>query len=819
MSEESSYDASAITALEGLEAVRKRPSMYIGDTSLRGLHHLVWEVVDNSVDEALAGHADRIDVRIHKDGSVSVKDNGRGIPVDQHKTGMPAVEVILTKLHAGGKFDKGTYKVSGGLHGVGISVVNALAEWLEIEVFRGGKVHKMSFKKGKKASDLKVMGDTESPDQTGTVVKFAPDFDVMEVNEFSFDVIRKRLRETAYLMGTKGLTITVTDHRVDKSEEFCFPGGLRDFVKHLNRAKTAIHEDVIYISNTAPSQTDPDMVPYEVELALQYNDGYNENIYTFVNNINTIEGGTHMAGFRSALTRALNSFAKKANLLKAKENPPGGEDLREGLTTVLSVKVADPQFEGQTKSKLGNREVQGIVESVVGEGLRQHFEENPKSPKSIFIKAMEAVRAREAARKARELVRRKSALEGNALPAKLSDCHKGTPRDEAELFLVEGDSAGGTAKQGRSSFQAILPLRGKILNVEKAPVDSILNHEEIRTIVTALGTGFLTDEFEEAKLRYGKIIIMTDADVDGSHIRTLLLTLFYRKMPELVKRGYIYVAQPPLFLVRGKKGKKYRYALNEKERAEIVLEMGIGTTSLTLPTMDGGTTTFDGASLRNLLQIVGEVLIFERQLPTEMEMPFVEFLAQARVPDMDLPEYYMVRDGSGSFFDTEALLEAELETLRGEGTLLVYDGPDSSCTRGDADVEVYNLHVGTSISPGLQKLLKLGIPPESFLGPATFEIKTGDSTKECSNLRDAHDVVQNMCEDDLVIDRYKGLGEMNGSQLYESTMNPETRTLYRVTVDDENSTSEIFSVLMGPDVEPRREFIEKHALEATNLDV
>jgi DNA gyrase subunit B len=818
MSEES-YDASAITALEGLEAVRKRPSMYIGDTSMRGLHHLVWEVVDNSVDEALANYADRIDVHIHKDGSIAVRDNGRGIPVDQHKSGMPALEVILTKLHAGGKFDKGTYKVSGGLHGVGISVVNALAEWLDVEVYRNGKIHKMTFKRGKKASDLKVIGETGSPDETGTKVSFYPDFEVMDHNEFSFDMLRKRLRETAYLMGTVGLTLTITDHRVDKSEEFCFPGGLRDFVKHLNRAKSAIHDDVIYISKTAPSPTEPDMVPYEVELALQYNDGYNENIYTFVNNINTIEGGTHLAGFRSALTRALNSYAKKANLIKAKETPPGGEDLREGLTTVLSVKVADPQFEGQTKGKLGNREVQGIVESVVGEGLRQHFEEFPSAPKAIFTKAMEALRAREAARKARELVRRKSALEGNALPAKLSDCHKGTPRDRAELFLVEGDSAGGTAKQGRASFQAILPLRGKILNVEKAPVDSILNHEEIRTIVTALGTGFLTDEFEQDKLRYGKIIIMTDADVDGSHIRTLLLTLFYRKMPELIRRGFVYVAQPPLFLVKGKKGKKYRYALNEKEKAEIVMEMGLGSTSLTVPTMDDGAKSFEGASLRALLENVGDILRFEHQLPADLGATFGEFLAQARVPDMDLPDHYLMREDSGTFFDTEALLEAELEKLRGDGTLRVYDGPESSCSREDADVEVYNLHMGAGITPLMKKLLVRGIPPESFRGPMDIKIKVGDTMIACSTLKEAYEAVQRLCEDDLIVDRYKGLGEMNGSQLFESTMDPEARTLYRVTVDDKNATDDMFSVLMGPDVEPRREFIEKHALEATNLDI
>ena len=820
MSEELRYDASSIKVLEGLAAVRKRPAMYIGDTGMRGLHHLVWEVVDNSVDEAMAQRADRIDVRIHKDGSVSVRDDGRGIPVDMHESGVPALEVILTKLHAGGKFDKGSYKVSGGLHGVGVSVVNALAEWLQVEVFRDGKVYKMTFERGRKASDLKVIGETGSSDETGTLVRFRPDFTVMEQNEFSFEVLRKRTRELAYLMGSVGLTLSVTDNRTDESEEFCFPGGLNDFVKHLNRAKNVVHDNVIHITKHVPSPIDPEQ-SYEVQFALQYNDGYNENIYTFVNNINTTEGGPHLAGFRSALTRTLNTYAKKHNLLKPKENPPGGDDLREGLTTVLSVKVPDPQFESQTKIKLGNREVQGIVEAVVGEGLRTFFEENPTAPKAIFMKAMEALRAREAARKARELVRRKSALDGNALPAKLADCHKGTPREEAEIFLVEGDSAGGTAKQGRASFQAILPLRGKILNVEKAPVDSILNHEEIRTIVAALGTGFLTDEFDEEKLRYKKIIIMTDADVDGSHIRTLLLTLFYRKMPELVARGYIYVAQPPLFLV--KKGKKQRYAINATEKAAAVVEMGIGTTSLSVGPVEGAPgdkKTFTGAALSKVMEAIGDVLRYERKMPGGGEIPYGEFLAQARIPDVELPGYYVVHEETGKFLDTEAILQAELESLRGEGTLHVYEGPESSCSRDEADVEVYSLHVSKEIAPSLERLQGLGIPPWTF-GPqgAGIEVRTGDHEEKYESLPEAYHAIEALCERDLVIQRYKGLGEMNGSQLFESTMDPERRTLYRVTINDAVKTDDIFNILMGPNVEPRREFIEKHALEATNLDV
>jgi DNA gyrase subunit B len=822
MSEENRYDASSIKVLEGLEAVRKRPAMYIGDTGLRGLHHLVWEAVDNSVDEALAGRADQIDVQVYNDGSVSIYDNGRGIPVDMHETGVPALEVILTKLHAGGKFDKGSYKVSGGLHGVGISVVNALAEWLEVKIFRDGNIYKQIFKQGEKSTELEVVGKAEDPDETGTMVRFKPDFGVMEPNDFSYDVLRKRLRELAYLMGSKGLTLSVTDHRTDNSESYCFPGALRDFVGHLNQTKNPVHEDVIYISKTANSPTDPS-VEYEVEIALQYNDGYNENVYTFVNNIGTTEGGTHLAGFRSALTRTLNNYARTHSLIKAKESPPGGDDLREGLTTVLSVKVPDPQFESQTKIKLGNREVQGIVESVVGEGLREFFEENPATPKAIFNKAMDALRAREAARKARELVRRKSALEGNSLPAKLADCHKGTKRDEAELFLVEGDSAGGTAKQGRTSFQAILPLRGKILNVEKAPVDSILNHEEIRTIVTALGTGFFTDEFEEEKLRYGKVIIMTDADVDGSHIRTLLLTLFYRKMPQLVERGYVFVAQPPLFLI--KKGKQQRYAIDEKDKAKIVMEMGIGSTKLTVPVLASSGTSetkdFEGVNLKNLMAVLHDIIRFERRIPIEGKVPFGELIASVTVPNLELPNYYVIQGGEGRFVDTEALLSAEIEKLGQNGSTKVYRGANSTCTREEADIEVYPLHLGSEITPTLQRLLDLGLHPALFSQKSAQEItiKNGEEVTSCATIIDAYRVIEGLCEKDLVLQRYKGLGEMNGSQLFESTMDPDRRKLYRVTIEDAEETDRIFDTLMGPNVEPRRLFIEKHALEATNLDI
>ncbi|MCY2955819.1 MAG: DNA gyrase subunit B [Planctomycetota bacterium] len=806
------YDASSIKVLEGLDAVRKRPAMYIGDLQSKGLHHLVWEVVDNSVDEALAGKANRIDVRVHTDGSISVKDNGRGIPVDMHESGAPAIEVILTKLHSGGKFDKSSYKVSGGLHGVGVSCVNALSEPFEVEVIRDGKVHRQTYSKGEKASELMVIGKAEG---SGTMIRFKPDPTIMEVVEFSFDVLRKRLRELAYLMGSTNLNITLTDERTNKFEEYNFPAGLKDFIADLNVGKSPLHRDVVYISKEMPSEQDPEKI-YGVELALQYTDGYNENVYSFVNNINTIEGGTHLVGFRTAFTRALNNWARNEKFLKEKDPIPSGEDFKEGLAAVLSVKVPDPQFEAQTKIKLGNREAQSIVETIVGEGLRTLFEESPAIAKAIFGKAMDALRAREAARKARDMVRRKSALEGGGLPAKLSDCQKGTPRDEAELFLVEGDSAGGTAKQGRMSHQAILPLRGKILNVEKAAVDSILDHEEIQIIVSAIGTGFLTEEFSLKDLRYGKVIIMTDADVDGSHIRTLLLTLFYRKMPELVMRGYVYVAQPPLY--RLSKGKTERYAVTEDDKVEYMAELGLGNVSL----QQIGGKKFVARELKNLVDAVGKVMNIERRMPAEGTVPFPEFIAEARMPDCDLPAYYIVKKGKGAFLDTEAQLGAELARLKAAkgSELVVYEGSDSACRREHADVEIYALLAGRDLKPRLKKLVDLGITLDTVRvgDKPTWEVQTGDEKKQVHGLIEAAASISKACENAVEIYRYKGLGEMNPSQLFESTMDPSRRTLKRVSVSDMVEADKMFTVLMGPEVEPRREFIEKHALEATNLD-
>lgn len=626
------YGAEQIQVLEGLEAVRKRPGMYIGSTSERGLHHLVYEVVDNSIDEALAGYCTDINVIIHQDNSITVTDNGRGIPVDLHETGKPAVEVVLTVLHAGGKFGGDGYKVSGGLHGVGVSVVNALSEYMEVEVKRDGKIHAISFKRGATVSPMKVIGETE---ETGTKVHFLPDTEIFSVTEYSYDTLKHRLRELSFL--NKEITIHLRDERSGKNESFHFDGGIRSFVQHLNKKKEVLNPEPIYFNGTKD-----DIV---VEIALQYNDSYQENIYSFVNNINTEEGGTHLAGFKIALTRAANDYAKKNNIIKGNQSNLSGEDIREGITSVISLKIREPQFEGQTKTKLGNSEVRGIVDSIVSEGLNEYFEEHPDITKRILDKAVMASRAREAARKARELTRRKNALEVSSLPGKLADCSVKDPA-HCEIFIVEGDSAGGSAKQGRDRrFQAILPIRGKILNVEKARLDRIYANAEIRTMITAFGSG-ISDEFDLSKLRYNKIVIMTDADVDGAHIRTLLLTFFYRYMKPLIEHGHVYIAQPPLYQIR--KGKKSWYTYSDEE------------------------------------------------------------------------------------------LTAKLDEV----------GRDNS-----------------------------------------------------------------------VIQRYKGLGEMNPEQLWDTTMNPEGRTMLQVSMEDAEAADELFTILMGDKVEPRRQFIEEHAKLVRNLDI
>lgn len=631
---EGDYGANQIQILEGLEAVRKRPGMYIGSTSARGLHHLVYEVVDNSIDEALAGYCTHIEVTIHKDNSITVTDNGRGIPVDMHESGKPAVEVVLTVLHAGGKFGGSGYKVSGGLHGVGVSVVNALSTNMEVKVKRDGKIHEITFEKGVTKEPLKVVGQT---DETGTLVHFVPDAEIFDETVYDYDTLRHRLRELSFL--NRGITIILTDERPEevRQETFYFEGGISSFVEHLNRNKEVINPEPVYFNGTKDTTV--------VEIALQYNTSYSENIYSFVNNINTEEGGTHLAGFKSALTRAANDFARRQGIIKNNEDNLVGEDIREGLTCVISIKLREPQFEGQTKTKLGNSEVRGIVDSIVSEGLSEYFEENPVISKKIIEKSIMASRAREAARKARELTRRKNALEVSSLPGKLADCSVKDP-EQAEIYLVEGDSAGGSAKQGRDRrFQAILPLRGKILNVEKARLDKILNNEEIRTMITAFGSG-IGSEFDITKRRYGKIIIMTDADVDGAHIRTLLLTFFYRYMRPLIENGHVYIAQPPLYQIR--KGRSHWYTYSNEELAQKLDEVG--------------------------------------------------------------------RDG-------------------------------------------------------------------------------------------------------ITVQRYKGLGEMNPEQLWETTMDPEKRTVLQVHLREAEEADSIFTILMGDKVEPRRRFIEEHANLVRNLDL
>jgi DNA gyrase subunit B len=807
-----SYDAGSIKVLEGLEAVRKRPAMYIGDSGTRGLHHCVYEAVDNAIDEAMAGHCRSIGVRIRSDGSVAIEDDGRGIPVDMHPTeGVPAVEVILTKLHAGGKFDHNSYKVSGGLHGVGISVVNALSEWLEVEVWRDAQEYHQAFARGKRSSDLRVVGAT---DRRGTRVTFKPDREIFEEVEFSFETLAKRLRELAFLLGGSGLEIQLSEESTGRQEEFRYPGGLQAFVEQLNQNKNPSHPKIVHFRKEVD-----DLV---VEVALQYNDGYHEDVYTFVNNINTLEGGTHLSGFRSALTRTLNAYAKKGGLLKDDKTIPTGEDFREGLAAVVSVMVPDPLFESQTKIKLGNREVEGGVQTVVNDELGTFLEENPSDAKSIVGKAMLAMRAREAARKQRELVR-KSAMGGGGLPGKLADCQSRS-RDETEIFLVEGDSAGGSAKQARDRrTQAILPLRGKILNVEKARLDKLLNHQEIRTIITALGTGIGIDDFDLAKLRYGKVIIMTDADVDGSHIRTLLLTFFYRQMRELVEAGNVYVAAPPLYKV--KKGRKEVYLHTEGDLSEAKLGFGLSSAELQI---QGSESTVEGATLGELLNQAESLQRADETL-RKRGLKLAQVVEAARgeeLPRYCVREKVREKERDPRFFIEEAEFNAFLDERNTSeaGLKVSFDGDKN------ADLDVLELHERDDIQKALLELVHAKLDVDSALresqeysednqDQAPFQVQFKGRTAHAASLLQVLEEIRKEGESSIEVQRYKGLGEMNPEQLWESTMDPETRTLYLVRVEDAVRADEIFTILMGSVVEPRREFIEHHALEVRNLDV
>ncbi|MFH0918326.1 MAG: DNA topoisomerase (ATP-hydrolyzing) subunit B [Candidatus Omnitrophota bacterium] len=793
------YDATSIQVLEGIEAVRRRPAMYIGDTSVRGLHHLVFEVVDNSVDESLAGFCDSIAVAIQPDNSITVVDNGRGIPVDMHKTEKkPAVEVALTTLHAGGKFDHRSYKVSGGLHGVGVSCVNALSDWLEVEVKRDGKIYHQRYERGKTVSKLTVIGKSSS---TGTKITFKPDKTIFTKTEYAYDILSGRLRELAFL--NKGLKIKLTDERSDKEAIFEFSGGIISFVEYLNKNKNPLHNKVVYFEKL---QDDVD-----VEVALQYNDGYAETMFSFANNINTIEGGTHLSGFKSALTRGINQYAKSKNLLK--DNIAiTGDDVREGLTAVISVKVPNPQFEGQTKTKLGNSEVEGLVASTSLEALSSYFEENPSVANKIIDKVIVASRAREAARKARELTRRKGALEGAGLPGKLADCSE---RDPAlcELYIVEGDSAGGSAKQGRDRrFQAILPIKGKILNVEKSRLDKILSNEEIRTIITALGTG-IGEEFDLTKLRYHKLMLMADADIDGSHIRTLLLTLLYRQLPKLVEEGHVYITQPPLYKI--KRGQREEYIQTEQQMNDMLLDLGREGHKL-IRVKDK--LAFTDNQFKELLRNLVELDKLGRYLDKK-GVNFAEYLGFRHPKTKKMPIYRVKVDGNNQFVYSDKEL----------ATLTEKEGKE-------AERDVLQLFEAQEIEELILKIEKLGIEFETYfdsLGApragtskvtdkkikAVYRIANSDDVKEVFSLKETLSYIKEVAAKGMHIQRYKGLGEMNPQQLWDTTMDPEKRTILQVTLEDAVETDKMFTVLMGDQVEPRREFIEDHAHQVKNLDI
>jgi len=781
--EKKKYDATTIQVLGGIEAVRKRPAMYIGDTSIRGLHHLVYEVVDNSIDEATAGFCDKIKVSIHSDNSVTVEDNGRGIPVDIHKKEKkPAIEVVLTTLHAGGKFDNRVYKVAGGLHGVGVSVVNALSEWLEVEIRREGKVYHQRYQKGKPITSLKVIGKAKT---TGTKITFKPDRTIFSKTEFSFDYLSQRLRELAFL--NKNLEIFLIDERYDKEATFKFKGGLVSFIEYLNRNKNPLHKKILYFCKQKEAIV--------VEGALQYNDGYKETIFTFANNINTVEGGTHLTGFKTALTRAINQYARSKNLLKDLGNI-SGEDVREGLCAVINVKLPNPQFEGQTKTKLGNSEVEGITTSVVFETLISFFEENPSIANKIIEKAVLAARAREAARKARELTRRKGALDTTNLPGKLADCSEKDPRI-CELFIVEGESAGGSAKQARDrTFQAILPIKGKILNVEKARLDKVLSNEEIKTIVFTLGTG-IGEEFDINKLRYHKVIIMADADVDGSHIRTLLLTFFYRQLPQLIQEGYIYIAQPPLYRVWTKNYQEYIHT--EKEMNEIILTLGTKAMSLFILKKKQAQLV----SQKNFKKLIENLIEFEKlALALEKKgIPLKSYLDATEEKKQRYPLYYLIVNSKAIFaFDDEQLASYEEEEL--------------------SAVEIFESYQIKEIG---ENLAKIGVSLKDYLEgeKEKFLLKQGVTKEErrVRSLKEVLEAVRKEATRGMHIQRYKGLGEMNPSQLWESTMDPTQRTLIQVTLEDAVEADRIFTILMGEHAQPRREFIQTHAHQVKNLDI
>jgi DNA gyrase subunit B len=831
------YGADKIKVLEGLEAVRKRPAMYIGSTGPAGLHHLVYEIVDNSIDEALAGFCDQVNVTIHIDGSVTVVDNGRGIPVDQHASGKSAAEVVLTVLHAGGKFDNDSYKVSGGLHGVGVSVVNALSEILDLEIWRNGQVYQQSYERGVPTAALDVTGTTK---KRGTKITFKPDTEVFETTVFSFDILAQRLRELAFLNG--GIVITLDDERDGKAHKFHYEGGIVSFVNHLNKNKSAVNEKPIYMRG--------DRDGIDAEIALQWNDGYAETIYTFANNINTNEGGTHLSGFKAALTRTINTYATKNNLAKDLKESVSGEDIREGLTAVISVKIPHPQFEGQTKTKLGNTEVKGIVEAILNDKLGAYLEENPSVARRIVGKAIDAARAREAARKARDLVRRKGALDGSSLPGKLADCQERDPA-QSELYIVEGESAGGSAKQGRDRrFQAILPLKGKILNVEKARFDKMLGSDEIKTMIAALGCGIGAEDFSLEKLRYHRIIIMTDADVDGSHIRTLLLTFFYRQLPQIIEHGYVFIAQPPLF--RAKRGKSETYIKDERELDAFLIKRA---TESRVVRMASKGIEISGGELEKLLHkmIAHQKLlqvVERRGHPREIVEALVgagadreyfadktrlDGLAQKLTTptrtvtvqrDEEHNRYLLHIEDRSSGYPRQHTIGVDFVTA-GEYRTLLANHRDIPAMNGDIVVSTSGAVVEeadeagaasdeTAIGGGpVDEATKLAAEPKERVRKPSKE--QGDITVH--SLDELVEFFIAAGKKGVAVNRYKGLGEMNPEQLWATTMDPQVRTLLQVRAEDHTEADLMFTTLMGDQVEPRRKFIEDNALDVKNLDV
>ena len=858
------YDSTNIKILEGLEAVRKRPAMYIGGTGSDGMHHLIYELVDNSVDEAVAGYCDEIEVIIHIDNRVTVKDNGRGIPVDIHpEKKISAAEVVLTVLHAGGKFDKDSYKVSAGLHGVGVSVVNALSESLELEIKRDKKIYSQRYEKGVPLAPIEVVGETDS---TGTKIVFKPDPGIFVDASFSFDLLAKRLREFSFL--NKGLKINFHDERNGKSHDFFYEGGIVSFIDHLSKNKKALHDKPIYISREREG--------FSIELAMQYNDGYNEEVFSFVNNVNTKDGGTHLSGYRTALTRTINNYALKKGLLKSSDVGLTGEDVREGLIAVLSIKIPEPQFEGQTKGKLGNSEVKGLVDRTVSEKMAQVFDENPTIAKGIVGKAISAAFAREAAKKARELVRRKNALEVSSLPGKLADCSEKNP-ELSELYLVEGDSAGGSAKQGRDrKFQAILPLKGKILNVEKARYEKMISSDEIRILITALGTGIGKEDFKAEKVRYHRIIIMTDADVDGAHIRTLLLTFFFRQMPELIERGYLYIAQPPLFKV--KKGKTEKYIKNDKLLSQFLVKAG--TEKMEIHYAKNGNSycgknleklvndlnryqeTFDQAvrnqipgdilnalirlrvtrenfeTLEGVVEIIRDVIqaIIDPEgrekykiSETRLNVPILFKNGDNITPEQvkNLEQFGIELNENGK--ETRARLDHEHETIDlnwelKKIQLIVDHDPENKLFKfimsGISQGRDFKIKFNTEFIESIliQKLFEIYEPIREVDQPP-FKLIYNGHEEQASSREELLQAILEAGKRGLSIQRYKGLGEMNPDQLWETTMNPEKRVLLQVRSDDLIESDNLFTMLMGDEVEPRRDFIQTNALEAKNLDV